>query len=406
MEKRKILNNKWNCLLVLIILYCSESLMLRELLSASVRAGIIIAFSAVYIMFNGEKAHIQIRKNMLMTLIVLLFCIMLSVTINGFDFSFDLWVILMLFAAIVICSSINYCDFWIAFVDVMAVLGFISAVIFILYQLVPGVFSMFPNYVWHGNILMKNCFICALQVNTQFRRNFGIFYEPGMFSVFLVLALYFSLFRLKLDIKKTGALLLALATTLSTNGYICAVGLIIAFLLSRQSISKKMKKRITFLIAVGVIAVGVFLVNNADALWFLTNKLSEFNIKTSVNMNDSGSGYERWRSIVYAWRAFLSNPIVGVGYVGWIRIFQSIIATATPINWFGIYGIVYGCIMNFLYLRNARVYTQRGNVNYAATLTLMVVLIANVMSQNMVADLTILILILYQTSKNDDIQTE
>ena len=116
--------------------------------------------------------------------------------------------------------------------------------------------------------------------------------------------------------------------------------------------------------------------------------------------------YACWRSIVYAWRAFLSNPIVGVGYVGWIRIFQSIIATATPINWLGIYGIVYGCIMNFLYLRNARVYTQWGNVNYAATVILMVVLIANIMSQNMVADLTILILILYQTSKNDDIQTE
>ena len=62
----------------------------------------------------------------------------------------------MLTAATVISSSVNYSLFWTAYVDVMAVMGIISAAVFILYQVVPGMFSAFPNYVWHGNILMKN----------------------------------------------------------------------------------------------------------------------------------------------------------------------------------------------------------------------------------------------------------
>ena len=172
--------------------------------------------------------------------------------------------------------------------------------------------------------------------------------------------------------------------------------------MNNQNISRKAKKRIVILIIAALIVVALFLMNNADALWFLTNKLSEFSIKTSVNMNDSGSGYERWRSIVYAINAFLSNPVVGVGYVGWLKIFRTIIATATPINWFGIYGIVYGSLMNFFYLKNSIIYTTGKNVSYISTIILATVFIANIISQNMVADLTILILIMYQTSKQDN----
>ena len=404
MEKRNIQKNKWNRLLVLIILYCSESLMLRELLSASVRAGIIIAFITLYMVLK-KKLIFKLEKKMLVILMVLLFCIALSGAINGFEFVFDFWVVLMLFLAVVICSIIDYYDFWIAYVDVMVALGFISAVIFILYQLVPRAFFMFSNYIWHGNILMKNCFICALQVDTHFRRNFGVFYEPGMFSVFLVLALYFSLFRLKFDIKKTAALLVALATTLSTNGYICAVGLIMAFLL-KKGLPKRARDEIILLSAIGLLVVVIFLSNNTSAFHFLVDKLTEINFKKSVSPSISGSGNERWRSVVYAWGAFLSNPIVGIGYVGWCHVFNSIIATATTINWFGIYGIIYGLLMNYFYLKNSIVYMHcvcgGGNVNYISTVILGFVFVANIMSQSMTSNLIILILIFYQMSKKLD----
>lgn len=393
---------KWSCILILVILYCSESLMFREMFSASIRAGIIIAFSLLYFVLAGKGKCIRLKKKTLLVFLLLLSCIILSCLINGFNLTFDLWIILMLMAATVISSSVSYEFFWTSYVDVMAFMGIISAAVFIFYQVFPGLFSVFPNYVWHGNILMKNCYICVVQVNTQFRRNFGIFYEPGMYSVFLILALYFSLFRTKLNFKKIGALLIALATTLSTSGYICAIGLIVAFLLNKQNYSRKAKKHIVILIIIALIVVALFLINNTDALWFLTGKLSEISIKTSVNINDSGSGYERWRSIVYAIDAFLSNPVVGVGYVGWLKIFQTIIATATPINWFGIYGILYGSLMNFFYLKNSIIYTKGKNVNYISTIILATVFMANIISQNMVADLTILILIMYQTSKQNN----
>ena len=57
MEVTKSLK-RWNCILILVILYCSESLMFREMYSASIRAGIIIAFSLLYIVLAGKGKHI------------------------------------------------------------------------------------------------------------------------------------------------------------------------------------------------------------------------------------------------------------------------------------------------------------------------------------------------------------
>lgn len=394
MEKRKILNNKWNCLFVLAILYCSESLMLTEMLSASVRAGIIIIFYAIYLLLNGKR--LIFNKKKVIAFILLLLCILVCTIINGFNFTFDFWTVLMLFAAILICSSIRYFDFWSAFVDVMALLGFASAVIFILYQIIPRAFSIFPNYYWHSGILMKNCFICAVQVSAQYRRNFGFFREPGMFSLFLILALYFSLFKLELDLKKIIALLIALITTFSTSGYFCFIGLLLVFLHNAYSIQKKTRKRIIIVFILILLGTIVYMTNNPSVFHFLINKLTEINFDTSVSSNVGGSGYERWRSIVYAWNAILTNPIVGVGYVGFFRIFNSVIATATPLNWFGLYGIIYGVLMNFYYLKNAMIYSKKGNLNYISTIIMALVLLANIMSQNMVADPIILIFIFYQ----------
>lgn len=406
MKKWKKLNNKWNQLLILIILYCSESLMFREMFSASIRVGIIIAFGVVYFIFNGRKVHLHFSKNMAMAFIALLFCVLMSVIINGFDSTFDLWVILILIVSIVICSSINYADFWTAYVDVMVGLSLVSIVIFVSYQFVPGLFSIFPNYFWHSGILIKNCFVCVVQVNSQYRRNFGIFFEPGMYSVLLVIALYFSLFRIDLNIKRIGILLIALATTFSTNGYFCSVGLIVAFLLNKKSFSQKIRNRVITLIVVTLLGVVMFFLINPSNKDFLLNKLTEIKFDASVNSDGSGSGYERWRSVVYACNAFLSNPVLGVGYVGWLRIFNSVIATATPINWFGLYGMVYGILMNFFYLKNTIIYTRRNNVNYISTIIMVIVFIANIMSQNMSADLTILILIFYQIKRNSQLQIE
>lgn len=368
--------------------------MMRETLSASIRAITIIVIAFVGIISRKGIHGIQLKRKAILTSIILVGCIIISCLFNGFDLVFDLWMVLMLLIATVICSNVSERVFWAAYVDVMVALGLISAIIFTLYQIVPSLFAFFPNHIWHGDILMKNCYVCVVQVNAQFKRNFGIFYEPGMFSVFLILALYYSLFKVKADVKKIAALLLALATTLSTNGYLCASGLVFAYLLNSHKIDGKTKRKMVFLILVTALAITVFLLNSPGTFNFLTSKLLEFDINTSISRSDSGSGYERWRSIVYACKSFASSPIVGVGYTGWQNIFRNIIATATPINWFGLYGIIFGSIINFLYLRTAIVSANNCLVN----IIIAFVLLANIISQNMVSDLTILTILLYQAN--------
>ena len=120
--------------------------MFREMYSASIRAGIIIAFSLLYIVLAGKGKCIRLKKNTLLVFLLLLSCIILSCLINGFDITFDLWIILMLTAATVISSSVNYSLFWTAYVDVMAVMGIIDKWVYMCCRLNCGFSIEQPEY--------------------------------------------------------------------------------------------------------------------------------------------------------------------------------------------------------------------------------------------------------------------
>ena len=153
--------------------------------------------------------------------------------------------------------------------------------------------------------------------------------------------------------KKIAVLVVALLSALSTNGYICAALLFLAFFFVKTQFSRKIKRRILILLVGLVVFVIIFFAINPTAFSFLVDKFSEINMSGEVSMRETGSGYERWRSVILALEAIWINPIFGVAANGWQTLFSNVIGTATPLNWFGMYGLLYGLIMNFFYLKSA-----------------------------------------------------
>lgn len=95
-----------------------------------------------------------------------------------------------------------------------------------------------------------------------------------------------------------------------------------------------------------------------------------------------------------ALEAIWINPIFGVAENGWQTLFSNVIGTATPLNWFGMYGLLYGLIMNFFYLKSAVISTG-GNSRYIISAIGMIVFILNCMSQNVSNCIIVLMLIFY-----------
>ena len=399
------LSSKSTTYLIGAILFINYSMMFLELFSATVRVILsILIVALIYVLGKkkvklGEvKRNFSVNKRVFKVAITLVGIITVSCAINGFDTTFDLYTIIIILLSAFLASTIEKDSFRNAYINSMCCLGLVSSVLFILYRLIPSIFAVFPTHIWQGDIAMKNLLFCVVQTNSQYIRNFGIFYEPGMFSCFLVFSIYLLLFHSVVDIRKLIILSIALLTTLSTNGYICLTILVLTFVFTNSNISKKIKKRLVAILSVIFVGAVIFLVNNRDAYLFLIRKFSEISFSNVLSMDRMGSGYERWRSVILAWEAIKTNPIFGVATVGWQKLFVGVIGTATPLNWFALYGFLYGIMMNGLYLKTAVVHTSRNR--YVKTVIGIIVLLLNIMTQNMHNNIIVIILIFQSLMKN------
>lgn len=198
------------------------------------------------------------------------------------------------------------------YIDVIYVCSIISFLFFIPSIVFPPFFNFFVSNVcplfdppfadqggfyiiWPTNILY--CFHdCVL---AEFR-NPGPFWEPGLFAVFLNLALIFSLvIEKKLWTRKNCIISLAILTTFSTAGYLAFFVLLFSFYIVNQSLVKKV---VLSLIMLPVAATLYF------SLDFLSAKVEE-NISLANTTTSS-----RFGSALADFKDFSSSP-----YIGWGR---------------------------------------------------------------------------------------
>jgi hypothetical protein len=215
-----------------------------------------------------------------------------------------------MFLSIFVVSLVRE-KFTVYFSNIIYYFSLISFLFFIPSLVIPGFFNFFVIHVcpiftspfadkdsfyivWPTNLIF--CFHeCVL---AEFR-NPGPFWEPGLFAVFLNLALIFNLINeRKLWTRKNIVLALALISTFSTAGYIAFFVLLFSYYIVDQSLGKKI---LLTAVLLPVVLTLYF------SLEFLSNKVEQ-NISMASTTTSS-----RFGSALIDITDFSASPFIGWG---------------------------------------------------------------------------------------------
>lgn len=376
------------------ILYLSCSFVVcNDIISSFMTIGLWIVTAAV--LFNG---FCSIRKKMFIFLLVIIICIFL--TSLSFDENIKA-VCSIIFSFVVTFLFVQRYSLEVfkkIYVDIMIAISVISLVGFALYRVFPIFYNINSVYTYEK---YSNLF---LYVDTQhYSRNMGLFWEPGAFQTFLNIALLIEILNDKINLKYVVILIAAIISTYSTTGYLSTL-LIISILLFKKKKDSKTK----WFLALIIIACCFIIYFNQDLLFgdALSNgqstvfgKILNFNI----TQKSSSSASIRYYSIIKPIEAFLHSPVIGNGYENLKNILYEYtfgMNTCTFINWFAVYGAIFGSIMLFGIIK----FSKKISTGIISVLVITVFFVVT-MSENYVNNPCIFIFVLYGL-KQEEIRLE
>ena len=378
-ENRKII------ILSYIFYYISLSYWINSsfniVLLRTLQMGVIVAIMLV------EKKYV-IKKNALFISVTLLLLEFFTVIFKSNHFSLDFVQLSGVIIALFFVSIVDFKIFKGSYVDFMTFISGYSLIMWEAYKIVPHFFYTLPTV--EATSLTANALfsLVPIQMNDYYR-NFGCFEEPGVYQVFLCLAIILSLFSHQKNFKKIILFYVTILTTVSTAGYIVACGILVAYLFSRSTgnIEGKFKRNLLLCcLCVGII--GVFIVSNGGNI-INSQVFGKFQNLTN------GSAFERFRAVTIAVNSFKNNFLLGCGWGNWSQLYLNKgILTCTPLNWFAIYGLLYGIIANLgIYFACCQIANSQ-----QAGLLLSICFWMMIFSQDMAGNIIILCIILYAYS--------
>jgi hypothetical protein len=244
---------------------------------------------------------------------------------------------------------VPYEEFKSIFTSIVAFLAVFSLITFAIKLVSVNLFSWLPTIEKNG-VVYYNAVFAIVSSSNLILRNFGIFWEPGAFAIFLNIALYFELFESKFNAKRIILFFVTIITTVSTLGIVCIFVLFFAFItVDKQFISNKIK---FFVSIAAIMCLLVTILFGDDYIFQLFGKLG---IIEGSSVNDSTN--VRLNAIIYPGNAFLQNPIIGVGYNEYLFIqerFCENMATCSFLNWLCMFGLaggvlpIIGCVRFFV----------------------------------------------------------
>jgi hypothetical protein len=253
--------------------------------------------------FNFKYIKTLTKSSLLLALIGI------SIVLTSFfnlDFSggylYQLWLFILGFLIVFSFSNQNIVDVYLYLVYWLSV---VSLLIFIIASFSLSLFEFFPIYYNSQGVGFYNLGIGVVFADGFFIRNTSIFREPGVFMIFLSIAMIFELF-FKRNIRKRFffIFLITILSTLSTAAYFILALILTAYLFDIKKIKAKIniKKYILF------IGLFTFLVlfYTVDVYNLVFEKISTDNIS-------EGSSLARTVSVVANLYIFLDNFVFGVG---------------------------------------------------------------------------------------------
>jgi O-antigen/teichoic acid export membrane protein/O-antigen ligase len=309
----------------------------------------VLNFDISLIQHFREKKKIPFIIPSVILLLVFGFSAILTMLINketNFLVTYGYYGIIIL-ASFFIVRTYSFSAFKKIFIETLFILSVISLFFYVIIKLSGTQFgiSTFTNGV---NSIYANYFFIYFQ-NIYLDRIQSVFWEPGLYSSFLLIALAFEIIdSKKLRYKYLIVFIICILLTKSTFAYIAMIFIIIIFL---NRIIRKQKYRVIVFAAFLALFLLVFIFSDqiitilADLMPDVFKKIQEQN----------PSLLTRLISPQINWNVFLESPIIGSGFNGANILYQNIIIefgldeiidaqTSTSfymMGVFGFFGIIY-----------------------------------------------------------------
>lgn len=356
-EKTLVVLNNENCnkkitiqlkytWLIIAVLFLEHTYYSRFLLSPLMIYGI-YAILLVYL-YQIEKKQFSLRSVVFQSILLAIIVSNLTISflVSRDQSNYTINRILFICVAFLFAVRADKKIFARAFISAMVFLGITSLVL--TYTCI-GFSSFFVNNFpvfeisSNGGMRFVNLGICFVYIpyyGVQFR-NFSVFSEPGVFQIYLNIALLLRLFILSKDkmfLRDIVILFLTLLSTFSTMGIVIGVSSLILFLFaSDKGTRNKIKIRLVCLAIICVIL---------GAFFFKEEMLAIFD-----KLKGGGSFNSRYYSLLVVLKAFFEKPLLGWGYdklisivVGeWLSLYTEDL-TNTFFTIFATYGVVFGSI--------------------------------------------------------------
>ena len=310
---------------------------------------LVINISAVIGLAVTTTIVLKIKKRLLFLLLLYVFTMLLSGLLFS-NLKQTLILIICITMGFTVANFVRYSRFKRIYRNFMLFLAIFSLVTFAVSFLFPSLISALP-IAKNDTLTYRNAIFSVIATNDLSIRNYGFFWEPGAFAIFLNIALLFEMTDKSQNIVRLLIFAVAIVTTLSTLGIICLAILIAVYVFNNSYNVQNYKRNRTILISISLIAVAFVLLRENNFIYNVFGKL-----KPSESGKINFSTQSRINAVIYPFKDFLSSPIIGVGYNQYMKTsteYCNDMATCTFINWISIYGIfglplIYGCIKFFL----------------------------------------------------------
>ncbi len=265
--------------------------------------GIYIVYELMRLLIN----RVKINQTIIVGLIMMAMMIFISVYHRD---PVKLIIIksLCIFSSALLTIHYDFDEYAEAFSKVMVFFGVMALVLEVIGYTLPSVAYGLPRIVNTANNEITTIgfagFLTAY-LSTKIIRTFGIFWEPGVFHMYLNLALMFELFyKKRISWRNVIILLVSVLITLSTTGYIVSAWILVVYFCLERKKSLTRKN----MIIISVIFVGLMVAFFAMDFTFVGES-----VFGKLSNQEDGSWIARAASVFVNLDIFFDHPVFGVG---------------------------------------------------------------------------------------------
>ena len=402
---------KWYLHILIFMLIYIEfgyNVVVSNSISGTMRMLILLGMLVPLILFTINGNEICLKTFFLFLFIILIVIVQMVLRADDYE-NYFLWAVPIIvgFAVSVFVKKDVFVH---TYCNIVFFLAVFSLGVYFLNVFAQPVIAALPSIGTRYGATINNAFFSVAITNSLYIRNYGITWEPGAFSVLLCLDLYFEfIYYPKIRKIRVVAITIAVLTTFSTTGYFFIALLYLALFLSSKkeynNNDNNSRKSVVIFLSIFLVMVFVMLPQESKELIFgkldglFNGGEGELSYTTETRLN----------AIKYPFEAFLSSPIVGLGYDNFEilnRVTCQGLATNTIMNWFALSGLVFGFPCTYYYLKNLWIDKKRCNLNDLSYILLVVAFCLLVSTESLLRISLIYILVFYGSKEQDVIGRE